>query len=106
MLLFYSWKVGSTSLPLRGLGGSGRVGGGPVAASRGGSDSSPVLASVGGGIPASSGGGANGIPVTSSSVEAGLLDNGGLLLGSSLLLLDLLLGLSLRVAVWGVKWSA
>jgi hypothetical protein len=94
-------------LPLALLGSLG----GPLLGARGGG---PVLASAGGTggggtstVPASSGSGgtseagSGSIPVTTGGGETGLDSGGGLLLstGDELLLLDLLLGLGLRVAV-------
>lgn len=91
---------------LGGLGGSSTPLGGSTS-SGGSGGSSPVLAgtSTGSGtIPTSAGGGAEAgggsLPVTTSLLEAGL-DGGGALLvnAGELLLLDLVLSLSLGVAV-------
>lgn len=86
-------------LPLRVLAGlgtplGGGTGGGPVLTGGAGGGTGTVPASSGGG--GASGGG---VPVTGGGLEAGL-DGGGALLLGGLLLLDLLLSLGFRVAVY------
>jgi hypothetical protein len=90
---------------LRGIGGSTPLGGGTSGGGSGGG--SPVLAGTGTGsstVPASASGGAEAgsgsLPVTTSLLEAGLNGGGALLVNAGeLLLLDLVLSLSLGVAV-------
>lgn len=85
--------LGSSVSPLSG-GGRGSSAGLPVG---GGLGLAPLAGSGGGEASGSS------LPVTSTSLETGLDGNGALLLNTrELLLLDLLLGLGLRVAVCAV----
>ena len=102
----------STALPLGLLGGGvgsplggGSGGDGGRLAGAGGpvlTGAVPVSGSGSGGRGAGEAGG-GGVPVTAGLLEAGLDSGGALLLNAGeLLLLDLLLGLGLRVAVWDV----